>query len=889
VAGYRLREGSRIHGNRAYVFQNVPPALLGLQYSAHEHRAPATLECEVRSGGRVYLLLGEGATVPEVPGGPSWSPSGILQGTDANAVRAWTVYAADVATGRRFTLRSPNKWGAVLAAARLELPPVPGTDASLVEYRLLQEQLAKRPDDARQQRLQREALHPDALLYPTDRDPLAVVLRRTRSLFRDLARQPETRPLAAEGEELERLGAAVASGAGGPEAERLALFRQLTALRRRLAFSNPLLNVERLVFLTHARTSRGNSHMCDQYFGFNATPGGSLFVLEKPFSDEPSARDLLADAVVENGRLQGRRLGALGGSFIALELAYDAQTLYFAWTEAMPAPGVWRPETCYHIFSIRVDGSGLRQLTDGPTNDFDPCCLPDGRLAFISERRGGYGRCHPRPVPTYTLHAMNPDGSGIAPLSLHETNEWHPSVDHHGMIVFSRWDYVDRDSDIAHHLWLCFPDGRDPRSFHGNYPIQREQRPWMELSVRAVPGSSRYIGVAAAHHGQAYGSLVLIDQRQDDDGAMSQAKRLTPLVAFPESEGGPECYGSPWPLSETYALCVFDGNAQNYGIYLVDAFGNQERLWEDPEVPCLDPIPLRPRPTPPLIPTASPGVATGAVPRSGEVAIMDIYRSDFAWPAGTRISALRVVQVYPKTTPIMNEPNIGIGNQSLARGVLGTVPVETDGSAYFEMPANVPVYFQALDERGLAVQGMRSDAFVHAGERLSCLGCHEPKGQATPVQRRALPLALAREPSVLQPEADGSLPLSFPRLVQPVLDRHCVDCHRTSPKAPPLDGADGGRYGWSHGYTSLGRYASAQHGGNGAIVRNRGSRSRPGKSGAQASRLWQMLNAGHHDLKLPADDLRRLTLWLDCNSNFYGAYSDSAQQAAGAVVQPTLD
>jgi len=130
----------------------------------------------------------------------------------------------------------------------------------------------------------------------------------------------------------------------------------------------------------------------------------------------------------------------------------------------------WSPRASYHIFRVNADGSGLIQLTDGPWNDFDPCFLPGGRIAFISERRGGYLRCGgsspPWDSPTYTLHSMQPDGSDVVCLSFHETHEWHPSVDHNGMLVYTRWDYVDRDTNVAHHIWSCYPDGRDPRSFH---------------------------------------------------------------------------------------------------------------------------------------------------------------------------------------------------------------------------------------------------------------------------------------------------------------------------------------------------------------------------------------------------------------------------------------
>ncbi|MHC4636537.1 MAG: TolB family protein, partial [Planctomycetota bacterium] len=240
----------------------------------------------------------------------------------------------------------------------------------------------------------------------------------------------------------------------------------------------------------------------------------------------------------------------------------------------------------------------MRQLTDGITNDFDPCIMPNGRIMFISERRGGYGRCHGRPVPSFTLHSMNPDGTDIVMLSPHETNEWHPSVANDGMIIYTRWDYVDRGFNQAHHLWLTTPDGRDSRAIHGNFSPSERVRPHMEMDGRAIPGSHKFIATAACHHGQAYGSLVLIDPRIEDDDAMAPVRRITPDQLFPESEvathRGPANYSSAWPLSEYFYLCVYDpeshsdaGAGNNYSIYLLDAFGNREKLYQDPEISCL--------------------------------------------------------------------------------------------------------------------------------------------------------------------------------------------------------------------------------------------------------------------------------------------------------------
>ena len=372
---------------------------------------------------------------------------------------------------------------------------------------------------------------------------------------------------------------------------------------RQIAFSNPLLSFDKLLFLKR-HDARGVFHMCDQFYGCNAVPGGGLFVLENPFGPSPKLVNLLENSVVERGRMKGRKLE--GGSLLSPELSFDGRTILFAWSEAKAfakSQGketyLWGPEYSYHLFKVNSDGTGLVQLTDGATDDFDPCFLPNGRIVFVSERRGGYLRCG-RHCPVYTMFSMRPDGSDIVCLSFHETHEWQPSVTNDGMLVYTRWDYVDRDTNIAHHIWSCFPDGRDPRSFHGNYPVRRESRPWMEMEIRAIPGSNKFVASTGAHHGHAFGSLVLIDYRTVDDNAASQLTRLTPEVPFPESEGRPisryMVYGTPWPLSEDDYLCVYDAEVKNRGIYWIDRFGNKELIYRDPAISCVSPIPLRSRP-----------------------------------------------------------------------------------------------------------------------------------------------------------------------------------------------------------------------------------------------------------------------------------------------------
>jgi hypothetical protein len=522
--------------------------------------------------------------------------------------------------------------------------------------------------------------------------------------------------------------------------------------------------------------------------------------------------------------------------------------------------------------------------------------MPSGRIAFVSERRGGYLRCG-RVCPVYTLFDMAPDGSDIRCLSFHETNEWSPSVSHDGMILWTRWDYVDRHGCVAHHPWITTPDGRDPRAIHGSYSI-KAKRADMEIDVRAIPQNRKLVATAAPHHGFSFGSLIAVDPNAEDDDAMGPVRRLTPDVGFPESQarGLDAAYGQAWPLNEDFFLCVYrNTHREPYALYVVDAFGNKESIYRDPGLHCLGPQPLKARPSPPVVPDMCRRVKEGDQAEA-VVTVMDAYRSLKPWPEGTRIKALRVYQLYPLSLPSAavfgrheTGPRIPQGADSinLARAVLGTVPVEEDGSAHFIAPARKELYFQALDENGLAITSMRSGTHFQPGERATCQGCHEPKHAAPIPPRGTTLMALRRAPSRIQPDVDGSAPICYPRLVQPVLDAKCVKCHtENTDNAPPLDGEEAkmGNATYTVSYKSLvakyGFYSYPDY-----------YRSTPGQFGARASKLYALLSKGHKKVKLTAEELHRITLWLDSVSLFYGVYEPEGQaaQLRGQQARPTLE
>lgn len=781
----------------------------------------------------------------------------------------------------------------------------------------------------------------DALILDTDRDPLDVVLRRTRALLNDIARAPNAPDMKGMARKLTGLDRQAAAVDVRDARTRRAIFNRACRLRRRIAFSNPLLDFDEILILK--RQLPGYNHMCDQYYGFAQHPGGGLYVISDAFGKAPKIRSVLADAVVANGRLKGQTLSGgpkrkwkvsyngmggvggddtEGGSFLSPDLSFDGSTISFAYVECKgdrehryhtdPSLGHWTEERCYHIFSVGIDGKNLRMLTDGTWNDFDPCFMPSGRIAFISERRGGYLRCG-RVCPTYTLYDMAPDGSGISCLSYHETNEWHPSVSHDGMILWTRWDYVDRHGVTAHMPWITTPDGRDPRAVHGNYSL-RAKRPDMETDPRSIPGSHKIVAVAAPHHGHSLGSLVIIDPRVEDDDLMSPVKRLTPETGFPESQGKKSLdYGQPWPLSENYYICAYEPaggppSSRNYGIYLVDVFGNKELIYRDPAIACQSPIPVKARPVPPVMPEMSQRLAQEQSDEA-TVGVVNVYHASKPFPPGTKIKALRIYQVFPLSVASARVTH-ATGCQipqakdsiNLTRAVLGTVPVEEDGSAHFIVPARKELFFQVLDEKGLAVTSMRSGTHFQPGERSMCQGCHEPKYGAPTTSAESTPMAMTRAPSRPTPDVQGTNPFSYPLLVQPVLDKYCVQCHAedSEKKAPPLDSSivrtDRGSYmnpktAYFTSYLSLTpKFGFYDYGGK-SFDDPKWYRTTPGEFGAKASKLYALLQEDHYGVKLPAEAMHRLTLWLDSCSPFYGVYEKEGglAQLRGEVAMPTLE
>jgi len=346
-----------------------------------------------------------------------------------------------------------------------------------------------------------------------------------------------------------------------------------------------------------------------------------------------------------------------------------------------------------------------------------------------------------------------------------------------------------------------------------------------------------------------------------------------------------------WPLREDLYLCNYRDSL--CVLYFPDDKGVLVPLYKGERLRPISPIPVRAGPLPPVIPPAVPEAeaAYGRLPQA-TIYVQNVYETDKfgRLPEGVKIRAMRIVQVFPRTTPLENEPRVSRFTESLVRASLGTVPVESDGSVYCEAPVGKEIYFQLLDDRGMAVQSMRSGTYLHAGEKLACAGCHEGSHRAPSPARS--PLALKRGPSPIAPELQGQPGLepvetaNFYRLVKPVLDARCAACHKKKQKGPDMS------------YQSLREYLSGFEGRLDTLykaARGGGSRTLPGQCGARVAALY---TGGYltgqstrcpGNVKLSDDELHRITLWLDLNSNELGAYHDVPAQKRGELVRPTLE
>ncbi len=553
------------------------------------------------------------------------------------------------------------------------------------------------------------------------------------------------------------------------------------------------------------------------------------------------------------------------------EISFDAEKIIFSMRRGA--------DDNYHIYTVRSDGTELKQLTHAPdVSDIDPIWLPDGNIVFSGTREPKYCMCNRHIM--CNLYRMEADGANIHQIGKSTLFEGHASLLPDGRILYDRWEYVDRNFGDAQGLWVCYPDGTGHAIYYGNNTTS----PGGVIDARSLEEGNKVIAVLGSCHDRPWGALGIIDRSIGVDGAEPvlrtwpadfRSRISTEGQDFDSTKHLKIKYEDPWPLDDEHFLCARQtGRGEEMGVYYLDLHGN-EILVHSEQPGCYDPMLLRPR-VPPQIHALRRDFSDPQ--GSGSFYLQNVY-------IGTHmknvkqgaIKYLRIVESPEKRSWAAKSWN-GQGAQAPAmnwhsfenKRILGTVPVEADGSAYFEVPANTFLFFQALDEYKVMVQSMRSGIYVQPGENYGCVGCHENRVADIP-HTGARPVALKRPPSKLTGWFGPPRRFSFQDEVQPVFNKHCVSCHDYGrPAGEKLNLAGDRDSIFCTSYVDLWTKGAIRCVGGGPAELQEAY-----SWGGSRSDLIRKVFTGHADVKLEAEELERLVTWVDLNAPYYPFYEFS--------------
>ncbi|MDP6633550.1 MAG: hypothetical protein QGG42_01460 [Phycisphaerae bacterium] len=532
-------------------------------------------------------------------------------------------------------------------------------------------------------------------------------------------------------------------------------------------------------------------------------------------------------------------LDTKGGSIRDPQVHYDAKKILFS---------MRKPKShFYNLYEINIDGSGLKQITSGRFDDYEPTYLPDGGIVFVSTRCKRWVNCWMTQVGT--LFRCDAKGGDIVQISSNNEHDNTPAVLPDGRIVFTRWEYTDRSQIGYHHLWTVNPDGTRQMVYYGNqrhYPLYIDAKP--------IPGTNKIIGLESPGHGQRdhYGAVAIFSDAFGPDDARG-IRKLT-------SNNRKGRYIDPWAFNENCVLA-----AQYKTIQIINGKGQSEVIYSS-NLNCHEPRPIIKRARERVVlPVTNPSLDTG------QLVLTDVYNGrNMGGIKRGDIKKLLILESLPKPVNFSGGPDLTswLGTFTLER-VLGTVPVEEDGSASFTLPANRAVFFVALDENDLSVKRMQSFVSVAPGEVTSCAGCHENRTRTAPVMRTRVLQAMKRPPSKIKRFEGYPDVLDFNRDIQPIFDKHCVKCHNPTKFKGKLSLAgDLGRM-WSLPYYAM--FARLQV----ADGRNGYGNQPPRTIGTYASPLMKKINgthAKHKKVKVSQREWRTIWMWIESAAPYAGSY-----------------
>ena len=664
------------------------------------------------------------------------------------------------------------------------------------------------------------------------------------------------------------------------------MLASLRRTRREALLANPLLNFDKLMLLKRRRGQLGLpvNHMCNS----GLKPAG--------YDNEIAVLSPVGPA----GKLK-TLYRPKGSEFVGeIDLHFNADRLLFT----KPVGGAWQ------VFEIKVDGSGLRQVSRGKdkgVDSFDACYLPDGRIVFASTASWHAVPCWHGKQRACALYQMKADGSAVRQLCFDQDLDLHPAVLPSGQVVFSRWDYTGPMHMYLRPLMVMNPDGTGQRALYGS----NSYWPNSLYFPRGIPGApNKIVAVVSGYHGvPRMGELVLLDLTKGTrraDGVVQRipgrGKTIEPIIRDKLVEKSWPKFLHPYPLSDKYFLVAAQRYSKGpWSIYMVDVFDNIIPLFAPQGFDVFEPIPLRKTALPPAIPDKVDLSRDDAV-----CYVQDVYAGGglAGVPRGT-IKRLRIVAYHYGYPGLAGPDKIGSGGPWEVMRILGTAPVYADGSASFKIPACTPLCIQPLDAEGKAVQLMRSWFAAMPGEVVSCVGCHEGSKKA-PIPRRDI--ASKKTPIEIKEWYGPPRGLDFERDVQPAIDKYCVACHNgkeredgrktldlrserlvkgyrgrplTSLAArrlhPALRKAWGGtNVRYTPAYEALVPYIRRVN------VEDDVEMLTPGEYHADTSELIQILRKGHHNVRLDGEAWDRIITWTDLNGPCHGTWGDVGAIPDGA-------
>ena len=521
------------------------------------------------------------------------------------------------------------------------------------------------------------------------------------------------------------------------------------------------------------------------------------------------------------------------------QLHYEGQKILFSYRKGGTHP--------FHLYEINVDGTGLTQLTDGPDDDIEPTYCPDGSIMFCSSRCRRFVNCwHSRVA---TLYRCDADGGNVRILSSNNDHDNTPWVLPDGRILYMRWEYVDRSQVHYHHLWTTNPDGTAQMVYFGNLHGGIAM-----LDAKPIPGTKKVVASFSPGHGRPehLGYVTVVDPTMGPDHQPS-ARQISKRSHWKD----------PYALTEECFLV-----ADRRGIHVMDGQGNTELVYQLPEpdrfMECHEPRPLRSRPREMAIPDR-----TNPKKSTARLVLENIYygRRTRGLEPGA-VKKLLVLQQLPKPVNFSGgmEP-LTIGGTFTLAQIVGEVPVYPDGSAFMELPALQSLFFVALDEEDKPVKRMHSFVVLQPGETGNCVGCHEHRVQ-TPHSIKTDLLALRHPATPVEPITDVPDVFDFPRDIQPILDKHCVECHSPERREGKVDLTGDRTARYSMAYWTMQTRGLVSDGRN-----QPDSDYEPYRIGSASSRLMTLLDGSHYDAKLSDHEVKMIRLWIETSATYPGTYA----------------